>query len=325
MLDGYGRVIDYLRISVTDRCNLRCVYCMPEEGIPSVSHMEILTFDEIIRLVRIFAGLGFRKFKLTGGEPLVRKNLASLVAGIKELQGVEQVTLTTNGQLLAAQLPDLLRAGLDAVNLSLDTTDRALYRKITRGGDVTKALSAIDAVLSHPELPLKLDCVLLGDPAQRLLDVAEFARSAPVHVRFIEMMPIGLGKSFVSGAAFPDLLERLRTAYGEPELYEGTIGNGPAAYRTYPGFAGKIGLIAALSEKFCANCNRVRLTSQGVLKPCLQYESGVQLRDALRQGADDGELAERIRETIRKKPKEHRFLSGRIEGEERRTMNGIGG
>jgi cyclic pyranopterin phosphate synthase len=346
MEDSFARKIDYLRISVTDRCNERCVYCMPPEGVPSVPHASILTFDEILRLVRIAAGLGFTKFKLTGGEPLVRRGLPSLVGEMKRIPGVGQVTLTTNGSLLSGQMKELADAGLDAVNVSLDTADPELYRNITRGGRLQDVLDGLDAALSFPGIVCKIDCVLLGMKEQKLTDIAAFAENRPVHVRFIEMMPIGLGKKmlfhdcgdaflpgnesdalaaeghFVSCRTAAEILEK---EFGSLEKVDITLGNGPAEYYALPGFCGKIGFIGAISHKFCGTCNRVRLTSQGFLKTCLQYSEGADLRSLLRGGADDREIEEVLRKTVFSKPREHSFLERSIEQEERGTMSGIGG
>ena len=225
MIDGYGRTIDYIRISVTDRCNLRCVYCMPEQGIPPVSHQEILRFDEICRLAGIFGELGIRKIKLTGGEPLVRKNLPVLVKLLKETPGIEKVTLTTNGVLLAEQMRALADAGIDGINLSLDTLDPDIFAAITRRRELERVKEGFLAALHYPGIPLKINCVPMGPEEQKIEELAKLARKYPVHVRFIEMMPVGLGKEF-RGVSEAEILEQLRRRFGREETFRGRLGNG---------------------------------------------------------------------------------------------------
>lgn len=328
MLDQYGRKIEYLRISVTDRCNLRCVYCMPEEGVEQVSHSEILTFDEMIRVCRICAKLGITKVKLTGGEPLVRKGLGSLLRSIKELEGIEQVTLTTNGVLLAGQIDELADAGLDAVNISLDTLDRTQYREFTRRDELEAALEGLKAALRYPYIRVKVNCVALhGENESQWVPLAEIAREKPVDVRFIEMMPIGLGKDYPLSSQ-EIVYGVLKEVYGEAQFLTGNFGNGPAVYAQFPGFCGKIGFISAVSHKFCGSCNRIRLTAEGFLKPCLQYSSGIDLRTVLRSGAGEKELEELLKNVIFEKPRCHQFTpEGDQEADEleQKRMSSIGG
>lgn len=325
MIDGYGRTIDYIRISVTDRCNLRCVYCMPEQGIPPVSHQEILRFDEICRLAGIFGELGIRKIKLTGGEPLVRKNLPVLVKLLKETPGIEKVTLTTNGVLLAEQMRALADAGIDGINLSLDTLDPDIFAAITRRRELERVKEGFLAALHYPGIPLKINCVPMGPEEQKIEELAELARKYPVHVRFIEMMPVGLGKEF-RGVSEAEILEQLRRRFGREETFRGRLGNGPAHYYTFPGFQGKIGFISAMTHKFCGECNRVRLTSRGFLKTCLQYETGTDLRELLRSPeTHEEDLRKAVEETIRNKPAEHRFGAETVEHREEKIMSQIGG
>ena len=297
MIDQYGRTIEYLRISVTDRCNLRCVYCMPEEGIEQLPHEQILTFDEIERVCRISTELGISKIKLTGGEPLVRKGLPDLLGKIKRISGIEQVTLTTNGILLKNQLDELMRQGLDAVNISIDTLDETCYHTVTRCGELNQALEGLQAALEYPNLRVKLNCVPMNQSEEEYIQMAEYAKEHPVEVRFIEMMPIGMGKA-CQGKSRDELLELLEKALGNAEPYEKHLGNGPAEYVSFSGFQGRIGFISAVSHKFCDSCNRIRLTAEGYLKLCLQYESGIDLRKLLRSGATDEELKEAMRQAI---------------------------
>ncbi len=324
MIDGIGRNIDYVRISLTDRCNLRCVYCMPEEGVCPVSHEEILSFDEILRLARIFVSLGIHKIKLTGGEPLVRKNTAQLVKKLKEIDGISQVTLTTNGILLEENIEALYQAGIDGINISLDTLQPKVYEKITRRDYFEKALKGFEAALKYPEIPLKINCVPMGMEGQNIIELAELARLYPVHVRYIEMMPIGLGKEF-DICEEKDILDKLAAEYGPYRQFEKILGNGPGHYYTFEGFKGQIGFISAVSHKFCEFCNRVRLTSQGYLKACLQYDIGTDLRVLLRSSVPDEEIRSIIQKTILKKPIGHQFGEQVEAHEEPRIMAQFGG
>ena len=298
MQDQHGRMIEYMRVSVTDRCNLRCVYCMPENGITSVPHNEILTFDEISRICRIGVSLGISRIKLTGGEPLVRKDLPELVGMIRRIQGIEQVSLTTNGILLKDNINKLVSNGMDSVNVSIDTLDEQSYFETTRGGGLAEALEGIEAALKFPELAVKINCVPLeGQSQEEWVRLAGLARDRKIDVRFIEMMPIGFGKQY-AGAGQEKVLKTLKNAFGEPEQYSGRLGNGPAVYVQFPGFRGRTGFISAVSRQFCSTCNRVRLTSTGILKPCLQYGGGADLRKLIREGAEDSEIRKNMEKTI---------------------------
>jgi len=324
MIDGHGRKIDYLRISLIDRCNLRCVYCMPEDGVDMVPHEEILTYEEVLRLVNVFANLGFRKIKLTGGEPLVRKEVVKLVREIKAIPGIEKVTLTTNGTLLAKIMDELAKAGIDGINLSLDTLNPEAYEKIVRRDQFAQAMEGFKAALKYPEIPLKVNCVPMGMEGQNILDMAELAKNYPVHVRFIEMMPIGLGKQF-DFCSEDSILQGLKERYGEYIPYEKKLGNGPGHYYSFEGFKGKIGFISAISHKFCDSCNRVRLTAQGYLKTCLQYDIGTDLKKLLREDVEDYIIKEAIENAIYKKPVGHQFGSEIKEHAESHIMSQIGG
>ena len=326
MIDRCGRNIDYLRISVTDRCNLRCIYCMPEEGIRLTEREKILQEPEIIRVCKVMAELGITKIKLTGGEPLVRPRIPGLIRQIKEISGIEKVTLTTNGILLKDQMQNLADAGLDSLNISLDTLDRECFRKITRRDFLDGTLEGIREAMKYPEVQLKINCVPLGMEEQDLCGIAEFARENPVHVRFIEMMPIGYGSSF-TGMSQEKIMNLLEQKFGKMILYNGKpLGNGPCTYYTVDGFEGKIGFISAISHKFCSQCNRIRLTSQGYLKTCLQYTAGRDLRAVLRNGGTDEELKDRIRAALAEKPDGHHFREKAKEDDtESLCMSQIGG
>lgn len=326
MIDRCGRNIDYLRVSVTDRCNLRCIYCMPEDGVELVDRSFILQEPEIVRICRVMAQLGIRKIKLTGGEPLVRAGMPSMVEKLKRLPGIEAVTLTTNGILLKSQMAALAAAGLDGLNISLDTTDSTCYQKIARRNQLENTLEAIQEALKYPEVSLKVNCVPLGIPEQDLCGVAALAQKHPIHVRFIEMMPIGLGKEF-GGMPEKEVVRILERRFSALIPYQGErLGNGPCHYYTIEGFCGKIGFISAVSHKFCRECNRIRLTSQGYLKTCLQYTAGRDLRAIIRSGQTDEFLKEAVLEALSGKPEGHAFLEkAREDKTEKLCMSQIGG
>ena len=306
MFDSTRRDIHYLRLSVTDLCNLRCRYCMPD-GVEKLEREAVLTYEEFLRLAALFAQCGIDTVRVTGGEPLVRKNVAQLVAGLKAIPGIRKVTMTTNGILLAQQLPALLAAGLDSVNISLDTLRPEVFRQITARDEFAAVQAGLQAALESG-IPVKLNCVpQAGVNEGELEDLAALAENRPLQVRFIEMMPIGYGAAMpcISG---PELRQRFARRWPELQpLTEAAFGDGPAVYYTVPGWQGSIGFIAAVHGKFCASCNRVRLTSQGFLRPCLASETGCDLRTLLRGGAADEELLQAIRETIWSKPREHHF------------------
>ena len=322
MFDSTRREIHYLRLSVTDLCNLRCRYCMPD-GVEKLEREAVLTYEEFLRLAALFAQCGIDTVRVTGGEPLVRKNVAQLVAGLKETPGIRRVTLTTNAVLLAEQLPALLDAGLDSVNISLDTLRPEVFRQITARDEFAAVQAGLQAALESG-IPVKLNCVpQAGVNEGELEDLAALAENRPLQVRFIEMMPIGYGAAMpcISG---PELRQRFARRWPELQpLTEAAFGDGPAVYYTVPGWQGSIGFIAAVHGKFCASCNRVRLTSQGFLRPCLASEAGCDLRALLRSGADDTQLLAAIRETIWAKPGEHHFENSSMPAT--RGMYRIGG
>ena len=324
MLDRYGRNIDYLRISLTDRCNLRCVYCMPEEGIHQIPRTEILDTDEIVRVCRAASELGISKIKLTGGEPLVRRICIPLVKELKALPGISQVTLTTNGILLAEQLPELMEAGLDAVNISLDTLAAETFERITRRNALSQVLQGMEKALSYPSLKVKVNCVPTFQSEADLIQIAGLARANPLHVRFIEMMPIGLGREFAARGE-EQIKALLEKEYGEMIPTKETLGNGPCHYYTLENFQGRIGFISALSHKFCDSCNRVRLTSTGFLKGCLQFENGADLKALIRGGCSDETLKAAIEKVIYEKPAGHNFQEKKKGNEESHIMAQIGG
>lgn len=324
MIDRYGRTIDYLRISVTDRCNLRCVYCMPASGVPWVPHEQILSYEQLVRLCRVFASLGTKKIKLTGGEPLVRHDVTDLVRALKRDVGFDSVTLTTNGLLLEEKLDGLLQAGLDGVNISVDALDEDCFRSITRCEGAGAVTRAIERALAVPNFNVKINCVPNEENESQLIQIAALARDTRLAVRFIELMPIGEGRSrrCHTQAEVRTLLE---SAFGPLTAAAGPPSNGPSHYFTAEGFSGKIGFISALSHQFCDSCNRVRLTASGYLKSCLQYETGVDLRAMLDAGADDEAIVREIRRAVQRKPLGHQFASAVVPGGERHIMSQIGG
>ncbi|MBQ2634544.1 MAG: GTP 3',8-cyclase MoaA [Oscillospiraceae bacterium] len=323
MRDGQGREIDYIRISVTDRCNLRCQYCMPAGGVRAFSHDAVLRFEEIDRLMRCLSPLGFRHLRLTGGEPMVRRGCLDLVRTLRTVPGVESVTMTSNGLLLSGRVAEAKAAGLSALNLSLDSLDPGRYAELTRGGVLALALGTMEEALELG-LPLKLNCVpLRGRNEEDLIPLAELARERAICVRFIELMPIGCGAG-LKGIPQAELTARLEAAFGPMEPDPERHGWGPARYYRPRGFVGSVGLIGAVSHAFCDCCNRVRLTADGQLKLCLNHTDGLDLRELLRGGASDGTITAAVADALRRKPSRHAFFED-IGDRELRRMNEIGG
>ncbi|MEE0705088.1 MAG: GTP 3',8-cyclase MoaA [Adlercreutzia sp.] len=333
MKDSHGRVIDYLRISLTDRCNFRCVYCMPEEGVCAMSHEEILRLEEIERLVKVAAGLGIRSVRLTGGEPLVRKGVVDLVDAITKIDGIENVSMTTNGVLLPRMIDDLKAAGLSRVNISLDTLDADQFRAITRVGNLEDTLAGIDAALEAGLNPVKVNAVTVRSLNQDFLAFAKMSIDRPLHMRFIEYMPVGdtseeggtgWGKQDVipSEELFDTINKQAREA-GLPELRPaGTskpLGWGPARYFEFPDAQGTVGFISPLSRHFCAECNRLRVTADGKVRPCLFSDTEYDVRSALREGSE-GAVRDVLLEALGAKPDEHHDKVGT-----ERNMSQIGG
>lgn len=310
MRDRFGRTIDYMRISITDRCNFRCRYCMPV-GIRQVPMDRILTYEQIEEICGAAVDCGITKFKITGGEPLVRLGCPDLIRKIHEIPGVEQITMTTNGMLLSEYLPALTEAGLSAVNVSLDTLDRDRFREITSVDGLDRVRKGIDDAV-RAGLRVKINTVLqYGINDKEWPELIRLAEKQPVDVRFIEMMPIGHGKRFEE-ISNEFLQGEIRKLY--PEIAEDSSihGNGPAQYLKIPGFQGSIGFISAIHGKFCSSCNRIRLTSQGQLKPCLCYADTVDVKEAFLQ--EDPEvrrqlLREKLRTAMLWKPEGHCFTN----------------
>mgnify|MGYP002559644044 CR=1 FL=1 len=312
---------------ISDKAKREIILSIMQEVLSDVQYQTVImhyfnemTVDEIISKVN----MTYKRVTLTGGEPLVRKGCASLVKQIKAIPGIEKVTLTTNGILLAEQLDALLDAGIDAINISLDTLDSELFKKVARRDGLEKVFEGIEAALAHPGLSLKINSVPVIKEKENFIGIAGLAQKYPIHVRFIEMMPIGFGKQF----PFQDeesIKAVLEEAYGPMHAVNERYGNGPCHYYEIAGFKGKIGFISAMTHKFCSQCNRVRLTSEGFMKGCLQYQKGTDLRGLMRGGCTDSELKKAIYQVIWNKPVSHNFYEAKTEQDEIRGMSQIGG
>ncbi len=322
MKDIYQRKIDYLRLSLTDRCQLRCHYCMPDEGVEWTPLDQLLSFAEIKSIVQTFAELGVSKLKLTGGEPLLRPNIVTLISELKAIKGIEEVTLTTNGVQLAEMIDELVEAGLDGVNISLDTLDENRYTLLTRRNKLDAVLTGLERAIKSKIKQVKINCVLAEEiNKDEILAIAQLAKNSRVHVRFIEYMPIGAPKP-LTPISEEYVRQLLSQHYGPVKPYDIKLGNGPARYDEIAGFQGKIGFISAVSHHFCDTCNRVRITSDGFLKTCLYFNKGVDIKSAIKAG----NLQECILEALQQKPKQHRFSSNDEYGSrEKKSMVQIGG
>lgn len=347
LVDGFGRRLTYLRVSVTDRCNMRCLYCMPQSGVPLVEHGDLLTYEEIVRIVRVGARLGIRAVRLTGGEPLVRRDLVDLVRALSSIPGIEDISLTTNASLLEGMAHRLREAGLKRVNVSLDSLDPARFAIITGGGDLAAVLKGIDSALDAGLSPVKVNCVVLkGLNESEIPRFLDMAASKAIHIRFIELMPVGWNRAwfderFIPAAQVREVVERdlrtrgwwLRQAARGRGLGKGM---GPAACYDIvedrdhvagtPGgcrVIGTVGFISAITEHFCGACNRMRLTSVGRLSPCLASGVEVDLKGALRGGCADAEIETLFRQAASAKPAGHHMECAA--GLDRRLMSRIGG
>ena len=300
MRDNYGRDINYLRISVTDRCNLRCIYCMPEKGIESLAHDDILRFEDTLKIVKIAASLGINKIRYTGGEPLVMKDIDKLIYETSKIQGIDDIAITTNGILLPDMAEDLKKAGLKRVNISLDTLNSDKFRSITRIGSLDKVMEGIYKCLALGLTPVKINTVLLrGINDTEFVDFLNLIREIPVEIRFIELMPIGEGVKMYekSKMSFMELLAV------HPELTKiQTEKSSTAELYKLEGAKGKIGFISPVSCKFCSDCNKIRLTSTGTIKPCLHSKEEINIRKYLN---DEEKLTAVLKAAILNKPLEH--------------------
>ncbi|MCE5312087.1 MAG: GTP 3',8-cyclase MoaA [Nitrospiraceae bacterium] len=306
--DRYERTIDYLRISITDRCNLRCIYCMPSNGIKPIEHKEVLSYEEIIRIVRVASCIGVRKIRLTGGEPLTRKDLPGLVSAINSIEGIEDVSLTTNGILLKQQIGELAGAGLKRINISLDSMKPERYAEITRGGRLEAVWEGIKEAEAAGISPIKINMVpIRGFNEDEIADFARLTLKFPYHIRFIEFMPIGAKEIWSEAKYIPT--EEIKNMVSEvaPIYSVKARKSGPARYFRFENAPGVIGFISAVTHHFCNTCNRLRLTSDGKLRPCLFSETEIDLRSAIRDGADDHEIERMLKLAVEIKPEGHQI------------------
>lgn len=317
MKDDYGREITYLRLSITDRCNLRCRYCMPADGICKKSHKEMLTEEEMIRAVEAAASLGIKKVRITGGEPLVKKNILSICEQVANTEGIQEVCITTNGVLLPPLAESLKKAGVKRINLSLDTLDRKKYEQITRIGSYEKAMQGLRAALDAGFEKVKINTVLIGGVNDdEIEDLAGLTRKYPIDVRFIELMPMCEESNWGPEAYIPysTVLDKL------PELMLVAADQGVAKLYCLPGAMGNVGLISPVNAHFCAACNRLRLTADGKLKPCLHSSDEYSIK-----GMSLEEMKEEMKRAILNKPRCHAELSYYQRSNAKRNMNQIGG
>ena len=320
LFDSFQRHINYLRISVTDRCNLRCIYCMPPEGIPRMPHSEVLSYEEISTVVQVGAKLGINKIRLTGGEPLVRAELPKLVKMLSQIEGIDEVSLTTNGTLLKRYGLELRRAGLSRVNVSLDTLKADRFRHITRLGKLKDALDGIEAARGVGLHPVKINMVVMrGINDDEVLDFANMTYKEGWHVRFIELMPFADVTKFIPSSEIRQCIRSL----GALEPCSPITGNGPARYYRLPGARGTIGFISPITEHFCSSCNRMRLTSDGRLCPCLLSDDEIDLKGLLRNNASLQELERLILKAVASKPERHHLANGIVPMKQ--NMSQIGG
>ncbi len=329
LVDLYGRKHNYLRISITDRCNLRCLYCMGQEGVKSIPHSRILTYEEIVEVVEAGAALGITRVRLTGGEPLVRRNLLYLIEKISRLPEISDLSMTTNGILLPDFARPLKEAGLHRVNISLDSLKPAVYRRITRCGDLKQALAGIEAALEAGLKPVKINIVLMkGINHREVPDFLKLSLERELHLRFIEYMPIGAQGNEHQNYYLPvSYVEKQAAAMGLALApAESAAGVGPAENFRLPGGKGTIGLIHAISRHFCSSCNRLRLTAEGYLKSCLYWQEEHSIRPAL---GDPAAMQELLQKVVRLKPEKHcmsaRKGAGPLEMQSMRGMSKTGG
>jgi cyclic pyranopterin phosphate synthase len=321
-LDSFGRSINYLRVSVTDRCNLRCTYCMPPEGVPQISHNEILSYEEVRTVVQAAAELGINRIRLTGGEPLVRAELPKLIRMLSPIEGIQELSLTTNGTFLKKYALELKQTGLSRVNVSLDTLKADKFRYITRLGKLKDVLEGIAAARKAGLEPVKINTVVMrGINDDEIVDFARMTCEDGWHVRFIEFMPFKGVAEFVPSIELRQHISLL----GKLEPCAPVIGNGPAMYYRLAGAKGTIGFISPLSElSFCSRCNRIRLTPDGKLRPCLLREDEIDLKMPLRNNASMEELKRLILKAVASKPEHHHLEGGNVRLVKRK-MSQIGG
>lgn len=332
--DNFQRTIDYMRISITDRCNLRCIYCMPPEGLAHMKHNDILSYEEIFRILRIAVHTGVRKVRITGGEPLIRKNVSYLIRLIINMGDIQDLSLTTNGILLQSYAQELADAGLKRVNISLDSLRADRFRDITRGGDLDKVLKGIESAERAGLVPIKINMVpIRGFNDNEIEEFAKITLKKPYQVRFIEFMPFGKENMWKPGYFIPaEEIKSIVEGIGELSPVK-LRRSGPARYFQFDGAAGVVGFISPLSNHFCETCNRLRLTADGKLRPCLFSETEIDIKTALRSNAPDDEIERLIKLSIQVKPVGHNVSIQNTElskllynkGNYKRSMSGIGG
>jgi len=312
LVDAFRRPITYLRVSVTDRCNLRCVYCMPEAGLPWIAKPDILSYEEVASIVRAAASIGVRSIRLTGGEPLIRRDLERLVAMIAAIPGIDDIALSTNALLLAEQAPALAAAGLRRVNISLDTLQEDRFTAIARRPGLARVLAGIEAAIAAGLTPVKINCVVMrGANDDELEAFAELTRARAVHIRFIEVMPVTENVELQRDAwvSSDEVLTRLN-ALGALRPVPNPHGNGPARTFAYDGAPGTVGVISPLAHDYCETCNRVRLSADGRLKLCLFGDNMIDLRTPLRSGGGEAAIVEILRASMHVKPERHHLALG---------------
>ena len=309
LVDNFGRTITYLRLSITDRCNLRCMYCMPSEGIELMSHNEVLRFEEILKICRVLASMGINSVRVTGGEPLVRCGAVDFIRELKAVDGIKQVNMTTNGVLLGEHIEKLAAAGIDNINVSLDTLDKEKFRYLTKGEGFENIFPAIEKALELG-IGLKINCVpLKGFNEDEIGKFANLAKNKTITVRFIELMPLGRASSFTYLPA-DKVISLIEKSCGPLHQLTEKTGNGPAVYYTLPGFAGNIGIISAVNRGFCKECNRLRLSAAGILKPCLAGNLSVNLRSLVRDNSSEEQITKVILKLAAEKPAGYNFNTG---------------
>lgn len=326
LYDNHGRIINYIRLAVTDRCNLRCYYCMPEEGINYVARRELMTYEEMVRIVSAFAKQGITKVRITGGEPFLRKDIMQFLEAISQIPEIEKINITSNGTLLTDKIADLKRLGITSINLSLDSLNRERFYKITRRDDFPKVMDCLEALIDN-DFEVKINMVVLaGQNLEDIIPMIELAKAKPISVRFIEEMPFNgtQGKGNVEFWSYHKILEKIRSVYPNITKVEDKPFSTSVNYRI-DGFQGSFGLIPAFSRTFCGTCNRIRLTPQGLIKTCL-YDNGVfNVRDLLRSGATDEQLVETLKTALSHRAKDgfeaeqHRF---KVPSESMATIGG---
>ncbi|RLC13011.1 MAG: GTP 3',8-cyclase MoaA [Deltaproteobacteria bacterium] len=328
LIDKHNRHLNYLRLSVTDRCNLRCMYCLPRGFVPKLSHTDILNYEEILRLVRLGVGLGISKVRVTGGEPLVRKGICDFLKQLSKIEGLLDISLTTNGVLLKDNIEEIRSAGIKRINISMDSLNRQKFKKITGQDSFDQVWEGIELAQKMGFDPIKINVVALrGINDDELTDIAKLSFSYPFHIRFIEYMPMGNAECGMQNAECemlaPEIMERI-SVLGKLNPVENGINDGPADRYKFDGAKGEIGLIRPLSHHFCHKCNRLRLTASGQLRACLLSDHQEDIRTPLKQGCSDRELADIFLKAVRLKPFRHNLAAERSQRVSTQ-MSAIGG